>query len=363
MPPSYEYVRGSLVMSKATAAAAAAAAAGGAPTPAAAAAPPRYPEPRPLQDAAVASTQTERPVAVCGTKAPAGAPAPAFEGAFPPCAAAAGGGVCLVGLPGARDVYEEACAAMAACLEGGGGALAVYRAADVGELRKAAASGGGGAGAAGGGGAKGGVGTPPLPTPGGGGGGGGGWGAGEFDREILPGARLNCGARCACWAALQKRAAAAGGGAGGAGGGLLPGVFIGKRHALDLLNAAARLGPGAAGGGGGARANVTVFRWPYRHYDGTSMAAPHVAGGAARVWAAFPNCDAGDVARALRETAAPLPGANAVQAGAGMLQVEKAYLRLKALPCAAAGGGGGGNLFPAAGAQQPQQAAARPQQG
>ena len=63
-----------------------------------------------------------------------------------------------------------------------------------------------------------------------------------------------------------------------------------------------------------------------------------MSGGAARVWVDFPNCPAGEVARALKESAKPLPGINAVSDGAGMMQIEAAYNRLRTYPCAAGSG-------------------------
>ncbi|KAI8470356.1 MAG: peptidase S8/S53 domain-containing protein [Monoraphidium minutum] len=330
VPDAYKYVRGAVQLDAAAVKAITAAAGGGSP--------PKYPEPRPMQDAAVGSTGGMRRLVDCGD---AVRPARGGDGgARPPyaaCAKAAGGGVCMVGLPGNRDIYEESCLAMLACIDGGGGALVSWRGPDVEELRAsdaaraaaprtAAAQQRGGPGGGRGGGGSG----PPLgydpwaPTSDMGRGPGGLWD--DYDREILPGARLNCGLRCECWVALQGRLAG--------GKKLLPGVFVGKRQALDMLNAL------KAAGGGSLAANVTAYDYPYRHYDGTSMAAPHVAGGAARVWAAFPACGARDVARALKESAskAALRGATGISAGAGLLQVEDAYLKLKSYPCAAAQG-------------------------
>lgn len=70
-------------------------------------------------------------------------------------------------------------------------------------------------------------------------------------------------------------------------------------------------------------------------------AAPHVAGAAARIWVDFPGCPAAEVGRALKEGAKPMPGVDAVSVGAGMLQVEAAYNKLRTYPCAAAAAAGG----------------------
>ena len=62
-----------------------------------------------------------------------------------------------------------------------------------------------------------------------------------------------------------------------------------------------------------------------RTYSGTSMAAPHVSGAAAVVWAAFPNKDASQIVRRLLDTADPLDG-NEISPiyGHGMLNLENA---------------------------------------
>lgn len=305
---------------------------------------PRYPEPRPIQDADVSSTKTPLPLADCYGAAAGGGTPPegprgggAAEGAslLPPCAKAAGGGVCLIGLPGRRDTYEEACTAMLACIDGGGRALVVWRGPDLDEYSgdvddaKAEARRDGrdastqavlagmrsdqrrqqqDMGMSGDSGYEGPSGMFD-----------------DFDREILPGARLNCGMRCECWNQLQKRLKN--------GKRVLPAVFVGKRQAYDILEAVQAK---AVKGAPMPRANVTVFDFPYRHFDGTSMAAPHVAGGAARVWVDFPKCSATELARALKESAKKLDGAQPNMEGAGLLQVEAAYLKLESYSCARA---------------------------
>lgn len=342
VPKDYQYIRAGLQLEKQSLAAIDVATGGGATTAQKQGA---YPEPRPIQDSAITSTMEWRNLVDCNKVASGqgrvsssigNREAAAWQVAA--CSQAQGGGVCLIGMPGQRDMYEEACAAMLACIDGGGSALVTWRTPDLEDVRQQqqqAAASKGAAGRAGSAavqvqrGQQAGVGPwdasydtggPPYyggePDVG---------GADDYNREILPGPRLNCGIKCDCWTELQKRTKS--------NKKILPAIVIGKRQAYDILE-----GVKAAGGRAGAlRGNVTVYNYPYRHYDGTSMAAPHVAGGAARVWAQFPGCDAEDVARALKESAKPLVGTSAIASGRGMLQVEAAYLKLKSYPCAAAG--------------------------
>lgn len=231
VPREFEYIRGALALDRILPSAYApgnAASPALLMVPAAAAAAPstvgaalaRYPEPRPIQDAGVSTTGDFRPVVECpGAGAPAtttlaSAVGARTQGALPVCTRAAGGGVCLTGLAGQRDLYEEACAAMLACVEGGGAALVAYRASDVDGLR-AALTGSGSAGRGDG-------------ASGGGGSGGGfdgfdGYAGVGPEREVLPGARLNCGAKCECWAALRLKVKSRPGGA----------MPPGKARALD----------------------------------------------------------------------------------------------------------------------------------
>jgi serine protease len=65
------------------------------------------------------------------------------------------------------------------------------------------------------------------------------------------------------------------------------------------------------------------------------MAAPHVAGGLARIWASFPNCKSDVVRKSIEVSAQDLgdPGKD-TKFGHGLLQVEAAYEWLKQQPCA-----------------------------
>jgi subtilisin family serine protease len=77
----------------------------------------------------------------------------------------------------------------------------------------------------------------------------------------------------------------------------------------------------------------------YAFYDGTSMAAPHVAGIAALVWSQDASCSNQDIRDVLGTTAldlGPLGRDNAF--GFGLVQAEAAA---NGLSCSTSGGGGG----------------------
>jgi hypothetical protein len=73
------------------------------------------------------------------------------------------------------------------------------------------------------------------------------------------------------------------------------------------------------------RVNITNYEYNYRHYDGTSMSAPHVTGAAALLWRLFPGCTAADISQAIKESAQKLPDQPKLSAGAGLLRVDLAY--------------------------------------
>lgn len=65
------------------------------------------------------------------------------------------------------------------------------------------------------------------------------------------------------------------------------------------------------------------------------MAVPHVSGGIARVWAAYPYCPASVVRTAVEQTAKDLgPKGRDVMFGHGLLQLEAAFDYLAKQPCA-----------------------------
>jgi serine protease len=64
----------------------------------------------------------------------------------------------------------------------------------------------------------------------------------------------------------------------------------------------------------------------YESFDGTSMASPHVAGAAAKIWAARPQCTNKQVREALEKTAKDLGATGRDNKfGHGMVQVKSAY--------------------------------------
>jgi hypothetical protein len=91
--------------------------------------------------------------------------------------------------------------------------------------------------------------------------------------------------------------------------------------------------------GGTARARLRVVAGQQKARTGTSQAAAWVAGGAARLMAAFPMCGASDVAGALLSTAALLDAAGAPtgrRGRGGLLQLADAEGWLARRPCAGA---------------------------
>jgi len=72
----------------------------------------------------------------------------------------------------------------------------------------------------------------------------------------------------------------------------------------------------------------------YEKKSGTSMASPHVAGVAAKIWAAKPNCSNVEVREALEKTAVDLGKAGRDDYyGHGMVQAVPAYRYLDNLGC------------------------------
>lgn len=91
----------------------------------------------------------------------------------------------------------------------------------------------------------------------------------------------------------------------------------------------------------------------YATLNGTSMATPHVAGGAALVWSFFPQCSNEQIRSALNATAKDKGSAGRDNFyGYGLMQVADAYDYLNANGCDGTGGGGtggGGGVEPVSG--------------
>jgi subtilisin family serine protease len=196
------------------------------------------------------------------------------------------GKLCLAELPSQVDDYTEVCLAHLACLKGNATGILVY-------ARN---------------------GDDPMFNLDG--------------KEVLPRLQANCGTRCACWGVLSELL----------GGKALPlAAVIGAGQGRAL---AAQLADDATPGPGSPRpgpltATLSVFSYPYRHFDGTSMATPHVTGVAARLWATRPTCNASQVRRALQEGTMrmPAPIQGEVGLGSGMVNLPLAQRRLAALNC------------------------------
>ena len=91
---------------------------------------------------------------------------------------------------------------------------------------------------------------------------------------------------------------------------------------------------------------TTVNGGGYGSVDGTSFAAPHVAGAAAAVWAAFPNKTASQIVQRLLTTARPMAGDRAIASdglssvfGHGALDLGAAMNPVGFLSLSTAGGG------------------------
>jgi serine protease len=82
----------------------------------------------------------------------------------------------------------------------------------------------------------------------------------------------------------------------------------------------------------------------YASLSGTSMATPHVAGGAALVWSYFPQCSNTQIRNALNATAKDKGSAGRDNFyGYGLMQLADAYNYLNTNGCSGGGTGGGGS--------------------
>lgn len=84
----------------------------------------------------------------------------------------------------------------------------------------------------------------------------------------------------------------------------------------------------------GQNATVAVTPTNYAHFDGTSMATPHVSAVAALVWSYFPTCTGKQIRISLGNSALDLGAAGRdVKFGFGLVQAKAAYDRIKAKGC------------------------------
>ena len=84
----------------------------------------------------------------------------------------------------------------------------------------------------------------------------------------------------------------------------------------------------------GQTATVTVAATSYAHFDGTSMATPHVSAVAALVWSHFPNCTAAQLRNSLNKSAEDLGTAGRdTRYGFGLVRARAAYDRILSLGC------------------------------
>jgi len=129
---------------------------------------------------------------------------------------------------------------------------------------------------------------------------------------------LNCGPGCQCWKQLNATLAKSTSRP-------MPAVSLSAAQGAVLAKAAS------------SKQRVTVATYPfsYEYADGTSSAAAFVSGGAARLWAAFPDCPAQVIRAALTATARRLGKERRDnEFGFGLVQLEGAFKWLQKQPCA-----------------------------
>lgn len=101
-------------------------------------------------------------------------------------------------------------------------------------------------------------------------------------------------------------------------------LAVASTNARDRLTHSSNLGPEVDLAAPGHRILSLGRGGGTRLLSGTSMAAPHVTGAVALVWAQRPQLNAAGVRRLLRDTAVPLPGGLSGLGGAGLVRVDRA---------------------------------------
>lgn len=179
-------------------------------------------EPRPIQGSSISSTQSLPLISCSAQEGPQRMRI--FGRKQAGSCAAAKGSICFIELPGKAHLFEETCTAMTHCIKGGGAGLVLWKTEKTSE-------------------------------------------ADAF--YSIPATQLDCGPKCKCWADLKASLGCSS--MGSCSSKALPGVIISSQYAAALKAAGA--------GKGDVKASVAAYEYPYKYFDGTSMAAVSARGG------------------------------------------------------------------------------------